>query len=90
MHELWMALKLGGITGLTMFASSAVNIEDGRVSVTVAVTCAVFIAGIVWWLASRFQKIADANSQINRRLEWIERELKIGNERDRRVDLQED
>jgi len=47
MHELLMASKVGGATGLAMIASQAINIEDGRVSVAVAVTCTIFICGIV-------------------------------------------
>lgn len=84
-----MAIKswgtaIGGATGLTMFASSSINVEDGRVSVAVAVTCTVFICGICWWLATRFQSIADSQAEMNKRLTKIENELTARNEADDR------
>lgn len=86
MHELFIACKIGVTTGLTMFAISNANIEDGRVSIAVAVTCTVFICGMVWWLASKFQKLTDANNDFRNRLGVIELQLRIGNARDRRID----
>lgn len=58
MIEMWAATKVGGATAGTMFALGNM-IEDSHVSVTVAITCCVFISTVVWWLASRFQKIDD-------------------------------
>mgnify|MGYP006921333865 CR=1 FL=1 len=84
MNDVIMAGKIGIATGVTMFASSSVNIEDGRVSLAVAVTCTVFICGIVWWLSSRFQSITDNQSEMNKRLTKIENELTAGNEADDR------
>lgn len=55
-----------------MFAATGLNIEDGRVSLAVAVTCTVFICGIVWWLSSRFQRISDSIEGLRERLERME------------------
>jgi hypothetical protein len=78
MHELIAAAKIGVSTGATMLAATNIsaNIEDGRISVVVAVTCTVFICGIVWWLSSRFQKIEDSTAQTNRRLDAMEAQMK--------------
>ena len=73
MHELWAASKVGAATSATMAIVG--NIEGQNISVTVALTCSVFIAGIVWWLASRFQKIADTQDDLSRRLKSIEETL---------------
>lgn len=73
MHELWAASKVAAATSGTMAIVG--NIEGANISVTVALTCAVFIAGIVWWLASRFQKIADTQDDLSRRLKSIEETL---------------
>jgi len=74
MNELVAAIKLGGITGTTMFAVS--NIEGQSISVTVAATCAVFIGGITWWLSSRFQQIADDQNAMKHRLRRIDEALR--------------
>ena len=66
--ELWAATKVGLATGITMFAAAPI-IDQGRVSVTVAVSCTVFVCGCCWWLSSRFTRIDD-------RLEKIEHDLK--------------
>jgi len=84
MHDFWMAVKVAGATGTTMFASTSINIEDGRMSIAVAATCTVFICGIVWWLSSRFQSIADSQNEMNKRLTKIENELTARNEADDR------
>lgn len=84
MNEFYTAAKVGVSTGVAMLATVGVNIEDGRVSVAVAVTCTVFICGIVWWLSSRFQSIADSQKEMNNRLTKIERELTARNEADDR------
>ena len=90
MHEFLMTLKAGGpiagATGVTMFASTSLNVEEGRISVAVAVTCTVFICGICWWLGSRFQSIADSQAEMNKRLTKIENELTARNEADDRQD----
>lgn len=86
MHEFWMALKVGVATGIAMFASTPGNLEDSRVSLAVAVTCTVFICGIVWWLASRFQSIYDNQKEMNARLSKIEQELTARNAADDRQD----
>ena len=84
MHELWMASRVGGLTGATMFATSNLNVEEGRVSVAVAVTVMVFVSGVVWWLSSRFQSIADSQREMSARLSKIEAELTARNEADDR------
>lgn len=66
--ELWATTKIGATTIFTMFAAAPL-IDEGRISVTVAVTCTVFICGCCWWLSSRFTRIDD-------RLEKIETDLK--------------
>ena len=71
MNELWAAVKVGSSTGIAMFAAESMPIEDGKVSVVVAVTCTVFICGIVWWLASRFQRIDDRLHNIEKRFESL-------------------
>jgi hypothetical protein len=74
MQELIAAGKVATATGIAMLATikGSVNVEDGRVSVAVAISCTVFICGIVWWLSSRFQKIADQAELTNKRLDAIE------------------
>jgi hypothetical protein len=66
-----VGLKVGGMTGATMLAAETVLLEHGRVSVVVAVSCTVFICGIVWWLASRFQKVDDRLSNMERQLDSL-------------------
>jgi hypothetical protein len=78
--EIWRAVKVGCPTGLTMFATSSniepvLNLEKGQISVAVAVTCTVFICGLVWYLASRFQALADGQADVSRRLSRIENDL---------------
>lgn len=70
-ESLLVGMKVGGTTGLTMFAAETLLVEDGRVSVAVAVTCTVFICGVVWWLASRFQKVDDRLLRMEERLEKL-------------------
>lgn len=91
MSDFFTAAKVAIATGTTMFASTSVNVEDGRVSVAVAVTCTVFICGICWWLASRFQSISDSQNEMKAsqaemkaRLAKIETELTARNKADDR------
>ena len=57
MTHVFAGIKLGTLTTVAMVATG--TIEDGHVSITVAITCCVFISGIVWWLSSQFQRISD-------------------------------
>lgn len=70
-ENLVVGLKVGGVTGAAMVATEALVLENGRVSVVVAVSCTVFICGIVWWLASRFQRVDDRLSNMERRLDSL-------------------
>lgn len=83
MNEMLLAVKVGVSTGVAMVATAAasMNIEDGRVSVVVAVTCTVFISGIVWWLGKKFQELADANKQTSLRFEEIAQANRMTNQR---------
>lgn len=66
-----VGLKVGGSTGLAMLAAESVLLENGKVSLVVAVSCTTFICAIVWWLASRFQRVDDRLSNMERRLDSL-------------------
>lgn len=66
MSELWLGIKMGGAVSGSMVA--AANIDGGNISVTAAVGVCVSVAGMTWWLSSRFQKIDDRLTSIETRL----------------------
>lgn len=67
--EMWTGLKIGIPTGVAMFA--ATNIETGNISIPVAVTVCVFVAGCTWWFGSRFQKIDDKLNYLHKRIDGL-------------------
>lgn len=55
MNSVSVGIKIGMATSGTMMASS--QLDGGNISITAAVTCCVFVAGVVWWLAKKFEHI---------------------------------
>jgi hypothetical protein len=67
MEPISIGLKIGGATGLSMFAVTN-NLEGGTVGLAVAIPSAVFISGIVWWLGRKFQQLEDGISRMQERI----------------------
>lgn len=62
-------LKVSLPTVGAMFAvEQVVPLEQGSVSLVVAVSCTTFIGSLVWFISSKFQRISD-------RLDSIEKQL---------------
>jgi hypothetical protein len=69
MEPISMALKIGGATGLSMFAVT--NLEGSAVGLAVAIPSTVFISTIVWWLGRKFQQIDDSINRMNEKIERL-------------------
>ena len=66
MEAITVALKIGGATGLSLFAVT--NLETGSVGVAAAVPVVVFTASACWWVGRKFQALDDAVKRLDDKL----------------------
>lgn len=76
--KLFHNMEAIGISAITGLVAGAVvigtqRVDEGNISLSAACACMVFVGGIIWLLASRFQKIDD-------RLDKIESHIKNNKE----------
>lgn len=69
MEAIAAGVKIGIATGTALFATGA--LDDGSVSLRAAVGCGVFVAGCIWWLAKKFQRIDDKLEYMHRRMDGL-------------------
>lgn len=74
-HKMADALGATAIGVMTAGSMAVVSVDGINVSLGVAVPCMVFVSGIVWWLSSRFQRIADGQSESHRNQQQISERL---------------
>lgn len=69
MTGLGEGMALGGATGATLLASA--GLEQGSISIMAAASCTVFVAGAVWWLSAKFQRIDDKLNFLHKRMDEL-------------------
>ena len=67
MTSILAGFKIGTATGCTLAVSTF--IENGAVSIPVAVTVTMFVGTCVWWTSKRFQRIDDQLEHLRDRLQ---------------------
>ncbi len=69
MEPLAIGAKIGAACGSALFASS--GLDEGNISIVAAITCMVFVCGVVWWLAAKFQRLDDKLEYMHKRMEGL-------------------